>query len=395
MDINFILFSSREFAALHSEQFTVISADNKCKLPLGLPCVNRLNSLCHKFFLQGEGPNYTDHDHRSGYLVNPEGYQILEFTKEESHVELGEDSITQESGNSYDSDIMSDDETQAEKGDSPEFDKDDSDQSFAPVSVQKDKSISTLMSFIEVEPVKDALVESDKDYSDQNLSEVGTNAPVSVEKEKSISSTLMSFNLVEVHDEFMPEIQQIDGNLDSSSSEEEFDIDFANPVVRPRLQARQICSDEEDTDDQSSSEAETQRSSDKEDNNDQSFETDDLSTSQRQVNIGNLTKAETVLDSNGREHIKIPNTGETYVFYKSHRAKPSSISRHVDDLLTIDQRRKFKHNLLLLCDDGADWAGRSVQTIYWLGWLWRKLNLDMLIMARPAPGDSKWNPIER
>ena len=58
----------------------MISCDNKAKIPLGLPCVNRLSSLSHKFFI--EGPNFQDHDLRTGYLINPEGYLVLEFNSD-------------------------------------------------------------------------------------------------------------------------------------------------------------------------------------------------------------------------------------------------------------------------------------------------------------------------
>ena len=98
-----------------------------------------------------------------------------------------------------------------------------------------------------------------------------------------------------------------------------------------------------------------------------------------------------------REHIVYPNTGRSYVFYKSHRAKPSSISRHVNDILNIaevETSLRQKPNLLLLLDDGADFGGRGLQTLFYLGDLWMRLDLDMLLIARNAPGDSKWNPIE-
>ena len=105
-----------------------------------------------------------------------------------------------------------------------------------------------------------------------------------------------------------------------------------------------------------------------------------------------------ILEKDGREHVAYQNTGRSYIFYKSHRAKPSNISRHCNDILTIAETEsslKEKPNLLLLLDDGADYGGRSLQTLYYLGILWMMLNLDMLIIARNSPGDSRWNPIER
>jgi len=55
---------------------------------------------------------------------------------------------------------------------------------------------------------------------------------------------------------------------------------------------------------------------------------------------------------------------------------------------------KEKPNLLLLLDDGLDWGGRGLQTLFYLGELWRLLDLDLLVISRNAPGDSKHNPIE-
>ena len=100
----------------------------------------------------------------------------------------------------------------------------------------------------------------------------------------------------------------------------------------------------------------------------------------------------------GRDHVWYPNTGRSYVFIKSHRAKPSNISRHCNDLLNIAQVEKClqdKPNLLLLLDDGADFGGRGLQTLFYFGDLFMRLDLDMLLITRNAPGDSKWNPIER
>ena len=49
----------------------------------GVPVVNRLNSLSGKFFMTGQGPNFSDHDHRTGSLFEPNGYEILASKLEE------------------------------------------------------------------------------------------------------------------------------------------------------------------------------------------------------------------------------------------------------------------------------------------------------------------------
>ena len=78
----------REFCALYSDESAVISGDNKCKIPIGVTAVNRLNRLNHKFFQEDAMPNFPDHDHRTGSLINPEGYMFLKF-----HDQLAEEDL--------------------------------------------------------------------------------------------------------------------------------------------------------------------------------------------------------------------------------------------------------------------------------------------------------------
>ena len=60
----------------------------------------------------GENPNFPDHDIRTGHLVNPEGYMIVEFPRDGTDSETSDnESFTQEEGNNQDSDKdMSDSE---------------------------------------------------------------------------------------------------------------------------------------------------------------------------------------------------------------------------------------------------------------------------------------------
>lgn len=306
----------------------MISCDNKAKIPLGLPCVNRLSSLSHKFFI--EGPNFQDHDLRTGYLINPEGYLVLEFNSdcidEELYLyELNVEGTTQETV-----DLS---ETHEHANQYLPYTLDEQLQSQYQQDVPWSNSIDPLVS--------------------------------------------------ENNDEIMPEvIIQTDGAASSSSSDE-FGEDYDFPQANMKRHIR-IVSDEEQCD------------SDRDHDTDSDSEEDIILNSEDIDSDFIEPGADKIIERNGRKHIKIPATGRAFVFYKSHRAKPSSISRHVDDIVTMYHYDKtLKHNLILLCDDGSDWAGRSVQTKYWLGWLWKKLDLDILIVARNAPGDSKWNPVER
>ena len=67
---------TREMSAKHTEDCSIISVDDKCKVPLGVPAVNRLTSL-KKFFTDGETPNLPDHDLRTRLLICPNGYMVL------------------------------------------------------------------------------------------------------------------------------------------------------------------------------------------------------------------------------------------------------------------------------------------------------------------------------
>ena len=69
---------AREFGSKHSTEVTTMSCDDKCKIPLGPPVVNRLTQI-NKFFLLGDSPNLPDHDVRSGQTIVPNGYMYLDF----------------------------------------------------------------------------------------------------------------------------------------------------------------------------------------------------------------------------------------------------------------------------------------------------------------------------
>ena len=51
--------------------------------------------------------------------------------------------------------------------------------------------------------------------------------------------------------------------------------------------------------------------------------------------------------------------------------------------------------LVLTADDGYDWSLRVNITDHLLGLVWKRYNLDGIIMVKNAPGDSRWNEIER
>ena len=50
---------------------------------------------------------------------------------------------------------------------------------------------------------------------------------------------------------------------------------------------------------------------------------------------------------------------------------------------------------MLICDGGPDWSIKGVLNLMSVGYLWRNLKLDTLILQSYAPGHSGFNPIER
>ena len=88
-----------------------MSCDDKCKLPIGPPVVNRLCNISRKFVMQGDSPVLADHDIRTGECVVPNGY--MELRLKEGFVDTRETlSAEKESSTEVEEDsIMDDDET--------------------------------------------------------------------------------------------------------------------------------------------------------------------------------------------------------------------------------------------------------------------------------------------
>ena len=278
----------------------------------------------------GQGPNYPDHDtQRSGSLINPEGYMLLE---------------------SYNKDLEND------EGESSESDVNHSDDEILPENL--DNSAHIMNEY----DSRNATVENIDCFPDL-FTDAGD------------------------------KIGQFDG-ADDSSSDDEFDVNFmknTHPAKMRRLVLE--SSESEDNSDDISVSVEPHILNVEE--NGEQFSGHDTDSP---ANVSLEIPSDKVVIKDGREHVWYPNTGRSYIFHKSHRAKPSSISRHCNDILNIAQVEKSlqeKPNLLLLLDDGADFGGRGLQTLFYFGDLFMRLNLDVLLVTRNAPGDSKWNPIER
>ena len=103
-----------------------------------------------------------------------------------------------------------------------------------------------------------------------------------------------------------------------------------------------------------------------------------------------------ISDEINRDHYATPNSGPLFIFNKSHKHCPSTIAEHVNDLTNIfevSDEVKGKSVIAIIADDGADYGLRSGVTAHYLGRFFTEQNLDVLIITKNAPGDSKHNPI--
>jgi len=350
---------SREFCEYFREDCVVISADNKCKIPCGgLSVVNRLNVLNKKYFPKSQMPNFPDHDIRCGSLINPEGYMILDGGYDKDADEGIEESHTNSRSRS--------DDNRARDGFNV-FQQDDYDNN-------------------EVEPVLSEYLHEPTSPQDNDQ-----NQTPAMDCLESQSLVQIDMHEREVTDEI---IFQCDGGNDTTSDE---DDEGCSSPARKRAKLV-INSDSEDSENATEVMTVDNTGSDNDNNLTEPghLEVEWPGVEPMPVFIPEH-KLDRIININGVNRVAIPNTGRSYVFNKSHRKKPSTIWRHMNDLLTmakVEDCMVKKGCQLLLVDDGADWGGRTLTTQYFLGRYFLEADLDMLKISRNAPGDSRWNPIE-
>ena len=209
-------------------------------------------------------------------------------------------------------------------------------------------------------------------------------------------------------------IAQLDGALNSSSEDSEFEYDIVQASLRRVNNKRQrIESDGSSSEDPNyDNDLETAPVDNEGLNEDDhvsltppsSFHIEpSIEGNNESVNLELVTSSlkvpkNKVILKDGRKLLAIPNTGKSFILNKSHRTYPSNIWRHVNDIITISKVEVSLSQKPVMCmclDDGADWGGRSQLIPFYLGRLWMVLDLDLPIIVRNAPGDSRWNCIER
>ena len=340
----FLQFKSiifREFCSLFSEEAVVISGDNKCKIPLGLPCVNRLNTLQKKFFLSDSMPEYPDHDHRAGNLINPEGYMILEFHDEGFDEGTEEDLVeefTSPGGIEEEAvDVDHNDETQDDL--QTRLDVSDVNQNDVEVLNQEGDTPDTIDD--RQATVDDSIVGDNVDDVDGMPTDLAVDSQDLVEV----------FGYSDVNDNILTQLDGADSSESDIDEDEEFNtVDmFRNRSKRPRLALFIQSSDsEQENSDPDRQSIVSPEALEVEVDNEEPTDPEPLTST------FNVPKKKIILHK-GREHVILPNTGPSYIFNRSHRAKPSTIWRHCNDLISLSEvepSMKQKPVLALILDDG-------------------------------------------
>lgn len=85
-------------------------------------------------------------------------------------------------------------------------------------------------------------------------------------------------------------------------------------------------------------------------------------------------------------------SGKVYVCLKDSVFEPSSPSRHA---LELERMLPHKPILMLYTDGGPDHRCTYLSVMVSCIYLWHKMDLDCLILARTPPGSSWKNPAER
>ena len=132
------------------------------------------------------------------------------------------------------------------------------------------------------------------------------------------------------------DIFQADGN-DTDSEEEDYGLNdeifgYYPSQKRPRIQ---VDSDPGETEQASRIQNENM---DEESGNEGDDEQDNPCEADTETGAKTYMK-------DGREHVVFPSTGPCYIFLKSNRSKPSTIFRHVNDLLTIFEVLNNDHSV--------------------------------------------------
>ena len=415
---------AREFGSKNRREVAVISADDKCKIALGPPAVNRLTKI-NKFFLHGDDPDMPDHDERSGQCVVPNGYMILQF-REDTCMDFRPTLSV------------------AKMSEEPKDDEEDGDIPDTPDAVEEDWEFPRGHQVYLDPIVEDLEVTQAHNTFQEDIEEVFKGYQTPGEEETEVQARHQVYMDPVAEDFEVPYIEMegvgkdtrgFDANdnmkdVTDEICEEEvavvkkkidlcFCLETSHKCSTCKRRVCNFCSPNADSD---SRKCRTCFNIPQTDGADEESDSDDDIIGRKQINrqvIRDDDEEETDIDNNlvpedlmdeeeeytfrtikdetGRQHVPYPANGKSYVYLKSNTYDPSTIEGHVNDLINLfatDTDLKGKKGLVLILDDGADYGIRSYITMHYLGKLFIKLNLDLLLIVKNAPKDSRFNPIE-
>ena len=104
------------------------------------------------------------------------------------------------------------------------------------------------------------------------------------------------------------------------------------------------------------------------------------------------------IDRVGRERLKRPLSGPLKVHvFPSRVIEATNVlhANHLMELILGEKKFRIIDNVVLIADGGPDWSVKGVINFLSMGYLWKNLKLDSLVIQCYAPGHSRFNPIER
>ena len=313
-----------EMGARWSNYVTMVSADDKCKLNIGVnPAVDR-RVKASRTYLVGQQALIPDHDKRTSSTITPRGYMILQAKSHNLETETM--SAASEAENSLITDpdtVYMEIQGEEKQDDTEEEDPEENEEAAAEGSVRYEENI-VVSSEEDVENPEDELeevqvyeTEIEREENEDEPEEIQIPDTVEGSGRDEENSVLSSEEDVEYHEDTL-----------SSENEDSDGIEKKKKIRTGKISKRAIesSSDEESV-----------------------VETSQKLFTNFPMETSNLTK-----DEVGRIHFSCPRSGPGHMFLASSQLSPSTAQEHVNDMRNIFEANPSyrKPILVVITDDG-------------------------------------------
>jgi len=106
-------------------------------------------------------------------------------------------------------------------------------------------------------------------------------------------------------------------------------------------------------------------------------------------------KNEIITDKHGRKFFAQPTNGQLHIVNRGFHYHGTTAFTHANDIFNLINTMKQRPSILALtCDNGPDYCPNSYLVFIAFAMLWKKCNLDQILIASYAPRSSKNNRIE-